>query len=753
MTFLKISPLALAVGSILVSQVTLANQNTTADEQYKTASGLPTIVVNANKIPSSNTVIQADQINKFGSTDMASLVKYQPLVAVPNTVAGTGEIWSGSGATGYNIRGMDGNRVGLDVDGVDLPMATSQLDSRAQIDNNAYGVGRDYIDPEIFSSVNIQSGSVDAHSEGLAGRVSFVTKSPSQYLTNGKKFAGSYKAGYFSANDTISHAATLAAGNEKFKGLVVYSQRDGKETQANTKVALNPADWQTRAILARLEYTPNAQHQLSFVFDRYNKESETTFDMNSIYAGSSNYRNGAVQRNEVERTRYSFEHLYAPEQAKLFDHLDTHLFYQTSKNALNTVAHRSDRPQIRYIDTALNTYTYGAKFKLAKQLGRHHLNFALQADRTQESRPWGDRHYGARTGLLRGTTTNNRMPEMETDKIAFSVIDNIQASNRWVITPQLRAVYQVAKPTDLSDYLTLASTNNVMDLMAKKTKDHYIAPGIAVSYDVNDDVLVYAKYNRNTRLPTSSERTGAYQSTVFISYAVMGNPELKAETADAFELGLKGQVYDGIDLKFSTFYNKYQNYIDYYYNDNPPAELANIYSYVVEAKNLHDVDIWGGEISADVDLGKFISNSDGFGVHLAYGKTNYKARDNSGNKINIGSIQPAKGVFGFYYNSPNDKYGFGLNSTWVASKQAANSSASATRYRVPSYNVQDFYAYWNINSHIKFNVNLNNIFDKRYWDYATVIGLENTGSAANTLKWERATMPERNYSAGLEIKF
>ncbi|MEX5539043.1 hypothetical protein ABFV54_28460, partial [Pseudomonas syringae] len=67
--------------------------------------------------------------------------------------------------------------------------------------------------------------------------------------------------------------------------------------------------------------------------------------------------------------------------------------------------------------------------------------------------------------------------------------------------------------------------------------------------------------------------------------------------------------------------------------------------------------------------------------------------------------------------------------------------------RVAGYVVHDLSAYWKPTSFITVNLSLNNIFDKKYWDYATV----GTLTSANLI--DRATLPGRNVVASLAFKF
>ncbi len=64
-------------------------------------------------------------------------MKYLPLVSAPFAANGASAFYAGSGTSSYNIRGIDGNRVGLDVDGIDIADATVATWTGASMRNSA----------------------------------------------------------------------------------------------------------------------------------------------------------------------------------------------------------------------------------------------------------------------------------------------------------------------------------------------------------------------------------------------------------------------------------------------------------------------------------------------------------------------------------------------------------------------------------------------------------------------------------------
>ena len=165
---------------------------------------------------------------------------------MPAAASGGGSVWDGAGSTGFNIRGIEGNRVSLDIDGISLPDAAPKPDGTSM---NAFGIGRDYIDPAMLREVRIGSGTsaAGAGTPGLGGSVAFVTKSPEDYLGDAKVRYLDYALGYSGASAARSHALTGAARLGAVQALAVYVQRSAAAQENMGSVAPNPDDWDSRA--------------------------------------------------------------------------------------------------------------------------------------------------------------------------------------------------------------------------------------------------------------------------------------------------------------------------------------------------------------------------------------------------------------------------------------------------------------------------------------------------------------------------
>ena len=173
--------------------------------------------------PSTVTVTTDREIEAKFIQNIDDFVRYEPGVSVNNrpTRAGNG---------GYNIRGLDGNRVLILVDGVRVPDILSMTNT-----------SRDLVDFDTIKRAEILRGPASTlyGSDALGGIVSYTTKNPQDYL-QGKPDAVQSKLTYNSADRSFSPSMTIATQRGDVAMSATYTRRDGSETSNNSSLAPNP---------------------------------------------------------------------------------------------------------------------------------------------------------------------------------------------------------------------------------------------------------------------------------------------------------------------------------------------------------------------------------------------------------------------------------------------------------------------------------------------------------------------------------
>ena len=704
------------------------------------------------------TVIGSAELTRRAATDMANMARYEPLISVPAAGIGSGNIWDGAGNTGFNIRGIEGNRVSLDLDGISLPDAAPKPDGNSL---NSFGIGRDYFDPETFREVRIGSGTTaaGAGSPGLGGNVSFVTKSPEDYLGDTRNSYAEYKFGYTSGDKARMHALTGAMGFGALKALAVLVHRDGQQLRSKGNAVFNPDDWTSDALLGKFSWAPVAGHKLGFTVDAYKSEHDREIKNKQL----SLYPEGSQQASTTRRTRVSLDHGYTSNGSPLFDTIDTRLYVQDAKVEDNTHAPyiTGGRPYTRDIATGLYNKSVGIASDASKQLNAATLlNYGFTVEDLETRRPWREDRtvVGSNTHQI---TQKNRMADMDTLKVAAYVRGEIAfplAGYTATLTPGLRVEHRELSPKNLENYI-IAVPSAAREL--KDDSDSYVAPSLGLSVELAPSFNAYASYKRGARLPTGADRTSTYDSFSYTGagqgYGVLGNARLEKETSNAFELGVKGEPRKGVQFSASMFHTAYKNFIEYVAQPADPVNYPTLSQGLFRPENVAKADIWGLEMSTRVELGQWSAPLQGASVALAAGGSRGTSTNSkTGRNADLATVLPYKGSATLAWDDPAQRGGVALTTVHVRAKQAAPdviSGATAALFAVPASTVMDLTAYFNLGKNATITAGAYNLGDKKYWDYASARTLAGGTSATALADIERQVKTGRNYAVTFKLMY
>ena len=744
-----------------LAQTAAINAGTAAQEPAKLPV-FPEIVVNAKqdyeRRAGTKTVVTADDLERRNITEMGGIVRYLPLISAPAAASGSGSVWDGSGNTGYNIRGLEGNRVSLELDGISLPDAAPKPDGNTL---NAFATGRDYFDPETFREVRIDSGTTAASgaNPGLGGGVAFITKSPEDYLGEGQDHYVAYKYGRATADRSNAHTLTGAAKlGANLQGLAVYVHRDGEQMDSRGTTPVNPDDWHSNALLSKLVWTLPGEQKLDLTVDMFERKNKR--DLRSKV--STYYPTGVQQDSTTKRTRVSLGHDVVLKDFALFDRLTSKVYLQNAKTEDKTQGlYTFGSPARRAIDTNFKNDSIGVTSEAFKQLNANNaLLYGVQLEQLKTRRPWREDRVIVATGQHQ-VTNKNRMADMDTSKLALYVRDDLSfnlAGKKAVLTPGLRADYRKNEPKNLQNYV-IAVPNAAREV--RKESDTYFTPSLSLSVEVLPQMNAYATFTRGTRLPTAAERTGTYDSFSYTGrgtgYAVLGNANLRKETSQAYELGLKGDIVKGLSMHASVYQTEYKNMIEYVMQEDDPVNYPTIVQGLFRPENIGDARTWGGELTLRAELGAWAPAMQGYRVDLATGVAKGRSfNTRTGESGGLASVAPAKTALTFGYDHSNMLFGLELTALHAGEKQAPNDllmGSTAPRFKVPSYTIFDLSTYWNVHKNAKIVVGVYNLTDRKYWDYAASRSLSAGTTAASRAEIERYAKPGRNVAASLSISY
>ena len=229
------------------------------------ATANPTTV---KETPGTVSVIDDEAIARRMMENTADLVTYEPGVYVEANLTRIG-------LNGFNIRGIGGNRVMTQIDGVE----TSE-----QFDFGPFNVHQFALDLDTLKSAEIvrSAGSSLYGSDALGGVVSFFTKDPSDYLGADQFHVGA-KAMFDGRSANGSGNTVVAGGRGRLQGSAFLGYNAGHEprnkgtveTEGPTRTALNPQDREGVEGLAKVTFGAGSGNLLRAAFEANDNEIDT----------------------------------------------------------------------------------------------------------------------------------------------------------------------------------------------------------------------------------------------------------------------------------------------------------------------------------------------------------------------------------------------------------------------------------------------------------------------------------------------
>ena len=757
--------------SSLAIGLTLALPAIAADKPNE-QNDIDTITVTAHeatKKPGTNTEISEQDIRRDGGTNFGTIMRYQPLISASGSISGSGSgksSWDRGGFTGYNIRGLDANRVSIDIDGMPLPIAQGRVNSVGRAGFGSYGIGRDYIDTYMYNKVDIQSGatSVSNANNALGGSVSFQTKTASYYLYPGKTSYFGFQNNYDSADRSYHQGLTMAGGDEYLNGILVLSRRDGQQTRNHgDSISSYPENWHSNSILAGFGWQMTDEHLINTTVDYNNKTKNSHYDTWDRYG--KKVESFDKQRSKNNRFNLAIKDQWKPTNISWIDSLTTQLNYQRTHVYDSTDLRHKTRGNFN-TQTNYNTKAYNFITTLIKSYDNQRISAGLNGKWSEDESPFFTSAESENIIILpdgpyskpQADSRSYQLGGFFEDRINFNVNDN----NNFYLVPGVRAIYQNTKPRNLENMSVTNINSNRLGKQYNSNSDFKVLPSMSFMYDITPDFTAYLQYQRAAQMPNQNQLYGSYLAHSSIALLV-GDSNLKTETSDNFELGLKGQPVSGVTLSSSAFYNKYKNFIAYTRYKKDFLGIGN--RIVYQAENRDKAYIYGAELSSEFNIGKWIEPVNGLSARFAIGYNQGKSKSSYlGDKyIEMDSIAPIKSIIGLAWDDPNKFYGIAITATFQKGKKKEATSRETYNnegkpipnskddyFRIAGHGIVDLTGYINITKNVKLNGGIYNLTDQKYWDYLSNNKLYSTSDHKYL---DMFTAPSRTFQLGLNIDF
>ena len=730
-----VSCLAIIVSGAATAEVIAPQETTKLTEAITvTATRAPVRVINA---PATVSVIDAQQLDDTLVGDIKDALRFEPGVSVrsqPSRFSAALSSTGRDGNAGINIRGLEGNRVLIQTDGIRLPDAFSF---------GAQSVGRgDYADLDLIKSLEILRGPASPlyGSDGLAGAVSFTTKDPEDFLSGDAHFGGRARFGYGEADKGKAVGLALASRIETWSGLIAITRRDN-EAQGNagtnaslnvTRTVPNPQTNDSLAVLAKLVWSPNDANRLRLTYENQDRDSRTNvLSARALPPLGATSTLDLQARDQLSRDRISLDWRYNGEG--FVKTASAGLYRQTSKTRQFTAEDRNIAAD-RTRDNSFNNKITGASFQVTSDLstGTIQHSFLLGGDISSTLQS------GIRDGTVPpfGETFPTRaFPVTEYNVAGLFLQDSINIGDgRLVLYPAVRIDSYKLEPKADPFFIGTPSVQ----------EDSHVSPKFGGIFWANPNIGLFANYAVGFRSPTPSQVNSGF-TNVIQNYRSLASPDLKPETSTSFEGGVRVRDVEigGVTFIASAtgFTGRYKDFIEQRQVSGTFTALdPGLFQFI----NVGRVEISGAEARLDARFGE------GFSGNLAASYTKGDGQNTGAPKAPLSSIDPVKLVAGLSYRAPNNRYGGQLIVTHSSGKDQSDVSefCSPNCFVGDSFTILDATAFVTLWDAATLRFGIFNLTDEKYAWWSDIRGLS---SASTTL--DAFTQPRRNMSASLTLIF
>jgi len=698
------------------------------------------------------TSILNDQFINSGGLDMGDIIRYDATVSAPFNFGSPDNSfgYGQTGYTGFNIRGIEGNRINMLLDGIRQPEQYIST-SFAQDDGSSGGAGRDYYDPAIFFNTEIFKGSASSlyGSDALAGVVAFRTPVPDDFLEgDDDNFGGLLRTQQFTQNSSVATQGFFAFRKNQFSIMLGLAYRDGKESENNGDIKPNPIEFDNLNLISKVHYNANGSNNFNLTLETFNRDRF----INALSANqfTNIFDKSIINQENQTRKRYSlnWEHDPITYTNKYYDSINTKIYYQSSNNSsINKSESTTGRTRNQVIE--FDTTILGIDSRFLKTTEKHKLAFGLEASISSSE----NRFFREDNGLPPFPNRISFAPS-DTNRAAVYIQSDYKhtETSPWSFLVGLRADYYSVKPELSTDYLE--RINRLSEGLqafapAENLNNLTLAPRLDVKHDLTKNSRIYVTYSRGVRNPTAEEISMIFDHPPVggnpAGTLTLPNPDLKEESSNAYEIGFK---YLNEDIKFqaSSFYTSYSNFIE---SGVSTGQLSSTGQDILTTVNRGSAEIYGFELSGDMNLSLLNNMLKSLDFGLSTGKTwGVNKEDNTW----INSIEPWKSVAWIQYASENQKFSTRLTATYVDDVKRINDSDGGPFFRPPSYFTLDLSAKYQINESLSLQAGVNNILDKKYWRWANT---RRSGGHLQNLNAvdDRSTAPGTNGFISLEYRF
>lgn len=539
-TVLPLASVAL-LGAVFGTEAAAQDADVTElDTITVTGSGLPTEVL---KSPSSVTVVDQEQIERIPPSSVAQLLRDVPGVSVTE-----------SGIERIRIRGESSQRVAILIDGEQIS------------DHTNYGTPI-LISPTEIERIEVVRGpsSVVSGNRAIGGVVNIITKRGAD-----KPVEVTASAGYLGPNDGYRASTSIAGTVENFDYRLSFSKSDLNDRET-ANGPLVPSGSEDRDIHAFAGYRLN-NHYFGVRVQDYDLSAD-------VYTGSPGF---SIDLPKRDLRKYSA--FYEGENLTPWMSLLTvNAYTQTVDRQFRNQASIPAGPFRMGVSS-----TSDDKQDTSGLIVRGNMEFA-PGHRTVVGFEYEDDQLVSDKVTTRTMTPSFGRPPSVSTRYSDASIDTWSAFAQHEITTgaltsTLGLRYYNVK-SELSEY----RVNGVSQGSHENSDDRFLG-SLGFVYELSQDAIVRANISQGYSYPSLSQ---LFLTSTGGGGTVIGNPDLKPETATNYEIGARIDRA-AVVLDAALFYTEAKDYV---------ASIGTGIPRQSRYENVNSADSWGLELAAEFDPG------------------------------------------------------------------------------------------------------------------------------------------------------
>jgi hemoglobin/transferrin/lactoferrin receptor protein len=313
---------------------------------------------------------------------------------------------------------------------------------------------------------------------------------------------------------------------------------------------------------------------------------------------------------------------------------------------------------------------------------------------------------GEQTNVLLGEEFPLRDFPISTTQELGAYVEDTMSFGDWTVIAALRADQFKLSPSQDPMYL---EDYPFAELVSINESD--LSPKLGVIYTATPNVDIYLQYSHGFRAPPYADANIGLDIP-FFNYRAIPNPDLRSESSDGLDLGLRWQGVQS-SARISAFYTRYEDFIESKVRLGlDPVSGRTLF----QSQNLRETTIKGIEASGSSRLSGSLS---AFGFD---GSAYYARGVNSETGEALNSVGPAQAVLGASWFSQNERTQIRLKAI-LTDAWSDRDEAGGELFKPPGHAIFDLYLTQRLGERTTIRAGLHNLTDRTYWNWSDVGGL------------------------------